>query len=620
MTIKRVLWCCGLMATIAGGSRLVLHGGVLPGPISKLWSQAAAKPSHEPPARENSANELWSRAGWQTGVVYARALDYTASFGEISDKPAAEPSFAFRVRGRLTERVLGRDGENTRVELRLIDPRVDVTGLTPQTDAVAEFAAPIYVDYDAHGRALCLHVPAHIDVTVLGILREIVSAAQVSLPDARTSTWQAAESDADGEYTSDYRLAGGTRVLRSRSGYLRVAGPHGLSAADKNAPALTSYAAMITLDDEGRLRELEFLKKVNKVLFDQEHGVESTTAIRLQQGQRSRDASNLVPSLKDYLTKSIPLDPSDYGDAGDIDRDLVAGADLNELLRMLTDDPENLASVRTRLAALFRLDPSAIVRARARLTPENAAAVLAAFATAGTPEAQRALCSVLGDPRVGQVERGSAIDAVMTLTHPTPDTGRALAPLLKSNDPEIKGNASLALGIVAGHLGEESPAAAHALVEQLTQDYSTNRAPEDRVRVIGALGNTRSADSLPTLTQSMQSDDAGIRAASAAALRFVPGTAADGMLSNAISSDASSSVRGSALMAAGYRDYAPLAPALEGVAHGNDASLRGQLVSTLSNMAPHDAQAFELLDWIAQHDPDEKVRSRAQAALAHSPS
>jgi hypothetical protein len=36
-------------------------------------------------------------------------------------------------------------------------------------------------------------------------------------------------------------------------------------------------------------------------------------------------------------------------------------------------------------------------------------------------------------------------------------------------------------------------------------------------------------------------------------------------------------------------------------------------------MATHDNQSLQLLGWMAEHDPDAKVRAQAEGALQHLP-
>jgi len=334
-------------------------------------------------------------------------------------------------------------------------------------------------------------------------------------------------------------------------------------------------------------------------------------------------AGGATPSKDGLVATSLSPNERDYAEAAESgDRGLVAGATVDSLLKELDpakNDPAHTDQVKARLAALFRLDASAIATARARLNHANAQAILGALAATGSAEAQQALASVLTDPRCDVDERKAAVDAMLGLEHPTRQTGEALKESLASNDPELRNSASLMLGTVAGRLAADDPAAAHSLVQRLSQDYSGTNDPNEQLRVIGSLGNTRSADALPVITQSLGSQDPALRAGAAAALRLVPGTAADGLLANMITHESDPSVRSAALMAAGYRSYEPLAGALEAVAHGSDSNARNALVSTLSNMATHDNQPLQLLGWMAEHDPDANVRAQAQGALQHLP-
>ncbi|MBW8885464.1 MAG: HEAT repeat domain-containing protein [Planctomycetia bacterium] len=167
---------------------------------------------------------------------------------------------------------------------------------------------------------------------------------------------------------------------------------------------------------------------------------------------------------------------------------------------------------------------------------------------------------------------------------------------------------------------DADPSATVDIVQQMSRELKTADSVNERIRLIDSLGNTRSDATLPALSEALSSDNAEVRTAATAALRFVSDPAADRLLSTAITSDDSPDVRRSALIAAGYRAYEPLASALETVAKGDPSSaVRAQAVTTLQDMTQKDNQALPLLDWIAQNDKDPQVRARARRAVESPP-
>jgi HEAT repeat protein len=564
-----------------------------------------------------------SRSGWEPGVEYLSELDFRTSFGQTeNDDPNAQRRLEFHLSGRWRTRVSGPVGDAVRVQLELQGARLESAGGQIPEEVRSALAAPFFADYDGHGRAIRLHVRQGLDPTVLGVLRELVSATQFSTPEQPSRAWTAFETDIVGEYPVVYRAVGGGSFLRQKAKYSQVAGPHGLAAAKTGAPVITAYVAKLGVDDWGRVATLNVLSSVKKPVVANGLAFESRTEISVRKVSRARDTSGLPLSIDGLVATTLTPGEVDFRNAAnDSDRNLVNGADVRALLRDLTSatDDGARAAVQARLAALFRIDPAAAAQARAQMGPGNARVVIGALGEAGTPEAQKALASVLADPHADVDARKEAVDAVLGLEHPTRETGEALKGLLASDDPELKNNASLAYGAVAGRLAESEPDAAHSMVTRIADDYAKAGEPEERLRILGSLGNTRSSDALPVLSQSLSSSDPAVRAGAAAALRFVPDARADSLLVSSITKETDPAVRGAALMAAGYRSFEPLADALTGIAKGDDVGLRKQLVATLENMASRDGDSVGLLAWMAQNDPDSKVRAQAESALERVP-
>jgi HEAT repeat protein len=618
---------CLLLAAGASGAIMLGHRS-----LPKSW--VGAGPSLESSSRSPSAGEeptlpaappALSRAGWEPGVEYVYDIDYQTSFGQAEGEDGnAEHRIGFRLRGQWRTRVADSDANQAHVTVELASAKLETdTGANVPAEVNAALSSPFVVDYDAHGRALQLRVKPGLDATVVGVFRELVSATQLSASEAPAAHWTALETDMVGEYRAAYRAVSSDTFLREKQGYVRLSGRGGLTPADASAPAIKGYAARLRVDDWGRLATLMVTSDVVKPVVGGGLGFESKTTLALQLVSRSRNGGATPLPQNGLVATTLSPNERDYAEAAESgDRGLVAGASVDSLLKELDpakSDPAHTGQVKARLAALFRLDASAIATARARLNHSNAQAILGALAEVGSAEAQQALASVLTDPRCDTEERKTAVDAMLGLEHPTRQTGEALKESLASNDPELRNSASLMLGTVAGRLAADDPAAAHSLVQRLSQDYGATNDLNEQLRVVGSLGNTRSADALPVITQSLGSQDPALRAGAAAALRLVPGNAADSLLSNMITHESDPSVRSAALMAAGYRSYEPLAGALEAVAHGTDSNARNALVSTLSNMATHDNQSLQLLGWMAEHDPDAKVRAQAEGALQHLP-
>ncbi|HEX6277894.1 MAG TPA: HEAT repeat domain-containing protein [Polyangiaceae bacterium] len=561
----------------------------------------------------------FSRAGWEPGVGYSQSVDLRIGVGP-GDGDESASRLALRLRGKLETLVSEVRGSEVRVRFRLVEPKLDAGKHVIPADVTRAFAAPFFVDYDARGRALRLHATPGLDRTVSGILRELVASLQLSTPEPATRRWTAVETDTMGDYSASYQASGTARVLRQKTGYVRVAA-NADDEARRPRPEILAYAAEFQLDDWGRVKALKCTNRMKTTAGDLGIAFDSAAELTIETLSRSRDATGLPLSIAGLVAVPIASDGPVAQDSASMDRELVAGTDVNTLLRDLggaKDEGETASRVRHRLSVLFRLDKKTIPVALSKLDAANAAEILGGLGAAGTPEAEKALRDVLRDARKTPAERLAAVDGAFALEHPSPDTAAALEELTRSDDPELKQNASLALGVAAARLAEDDASAAEGVVSRLSSDYASAKSSDDRIRVVGALGNARSSDALPALTRAMASDDPAVRTAAAAALRFVPDSAADVLLAQAITSDPELSVRNAALMAAGYRAFDPLEQALRTAARDPEANLRGALVSTLTQMAAHDSQALVLLDWMATNDPSSEVRAKAQSALART--
>jgi HEAT repeat protein len=612
---------------ISTGSLLVT-GAVLSAvyfirPAGKLGGTASspatsARSEHAPAPRAPRAPRV--RLGWEPGVRYSQTIDLRVGLDMAEKAEEDSPAhFQLRLGGVLETWVSEARGSEVRVRLRIVEPTIEAGTHAVPPEVVRAFATPFFVDYDVRGRALRLHLTPGLDRTVQGILRELVATAQLSTPELAADRWTAVESDTMGDYKADYQALGSTRVLRHKSGYVRIGARH--DEGSQPRPQILAYAAEFELDDWGRAKALRCTSRMRTAAGDTGIVFDSRAELTLAMVSRSRDTGGLPLSAAELVVTPLVNDGQDAQDTASRDRQLVAGTNVKALLsdlRETKDDGQTASRVRHRLSLLFRFDEHTIASALAVLDDSNAATILGGLGAAGTPQAQKALRDVLRDARFSQVQREAAVDGTFALEQPSPETAAAIEALTRSSDPALKQSASLALGVATARMAEADPAAADGVVERVSREYSSATSSEDRIRLVGSLGNTRSGDALPALTNAMASDEPAVRTAAAAALRFVPDPAADVLLAKAMTSDPEPSVRSAALMAAGYRAYDPLAEAFQIVAKDSDPNLRGALVATLAQMATHDGQALLLLEWLAANDPSNEVRAKAQGELSRT--
>jgi HEAT repeat protein len=623
MKLRIWLWSSTLaLAAASGGiwlyashaSTPTVHAGTPP---------ARASANVNEPTLVGKASAI-SRAGWEAGVEYVHTLDYRMNFGSTDANAAASPALNFHLRSQWKTTVSEVRGSHVVVAIELANVTLEAPG---GASAVVErvkgaFTQPLFVEFDEHGRALHAYVTPGLEPIALGILRDVVTSLQFTTPQEPALRWRALEFDPAGEYSAEYLARSDGQFSRQKTGYARLAGAHGLSAAGSAPrPVIRSYRAEFALDDWGRVTRSTSAAEVATPLMGDAPEFLGTTRIELGFVSRVHRTGELPRRPGTLMERSLTLEPADFKLSGqNADRSTVGGSSFEQILSELDglkpDDYQAASGVQHRLGALFRLDPAAIPKALAALNPRNAQAILGALGDAATPEAQKALASVAADSRRSVGERQSAVDAMFSLDQPLPEARKALTTLLNDADPELKKNASYMLGIMSRRISESEPGEAKALVGRFTTDLASAPNSQERMRALGALGNSGSPDALQEISKSLTSNDPAVRGASASALRFVPGAEADALVAKTITSDPDAGVRRAALMAASYRAYEPIASALESAAKvERDPGVRVATVATLATLAKEDGQSLILLEWMAQHDADASVREQASKAV-----
>jgi hypothetical protein len=608
----------------------VLFGALSSGAVWLMRQHGAAPPS---PATATSSKSdgarsaSFSRAGWEVGTEYVHRLEYHVTLGQDAEQPQPGRGLDLTARGELRSRVYEASQERVKVRYELAaakleSPLANAEDSSGKQATERALAQPFGVEYDTRGRALQLFVQPGLDSIALGIVRELISTAQLSLPELRAARWSALENDAAGEYQADYTQQSSLAVQRQKLTYARIPGPDGLKRVAGGGPKIRSALAKFRLDDWGRAAELESHFEVTTPPALDGGGplFVANTDVRLRFVSRAKVGDTAPPDLAGLQATSLSPDARDFARAAsDSDRALVGDATPQQLLRELEklepDDNQAASSVQVRMSALVRQQPSAVAPLMSRLNAKNAPTVLGALGSAGTPEAQKALADVTRDEhREGSV-RQAAIDSMLTLEHPTNDVPEALRVAMASGDPALRNNSSLMLGVMSRRLAEEEPEKAAALNEKLATELAATSDTTEQLRLLGSLGNSGGTEGLSQIALALKSPDPAVRAQAASSLRFVEDPQADALLSEVMITDPTAIVRSAALGAAGFRNYEPLAAALERATKDPEQSLRLQLVTVLTGLAADSGDALVLLDRMAQTDPSKEVQDLAKRTL-----
>lgn len=242
---------------------------------------------------------------------------------------------------------------------------------------------------------------------------------------------------------------------------------------------------------------------------------------------RTRIEQAVVPALVD----PIEIDPTDEPDqraiALALDRQYAQDVTMDDLeIAMTTVDGGVLprAGEVSRAAALLRGWPERTAELQALAMGAGSHGRQLAFdllASAGTPEAQRAMCALLAEPVAASWrERALLVQRFAFVGAPTSETAEFL--LAQAAAAEHAGDETSLravlhpLGTVTGRL--EDPWLAERLHRVLV-DAAGDEDGKVRAAAISGLGNARRRDDLERLIAATRDDDAGVRVEAVAALR-----------------------------------------------------------------------------------------------------
>jgi HEAT repeat protein len=213
------------------------------------------------------------------------------------------------------------------------------------------------------------------------------------------------------------------------------------------------------------------------------------------------------------------------------------------------------------------------------------------------------------------------VPALATVEAPTAAAEQTLRDLARTGaDEQIRSTAQLGLGIVARSLMADEPARARRILQDTLQDLEAATTPEARRQLLLVLGNIGADDTLAVITRHLRDEAAPVRAAAAAALRWLESPAVEDLLVKALMTDADDAVRLEAAQALAFRPMtdallAAHRPALTGDA---SAAVRLALLRNVAQASRTSGAARALLAETAHSDPVAEVREEAERLLAES--
>ncbi|WP_426756104.1 HEAT repeat domain-containing protein [Myxococcus sp. Y35] len=519
--------------------------------------------------------------------------------------------------GLLELTYLGAEGEQHLFSGLVVPTRVDLEGgepAPPRDDVLralqAMFERPMYVAQESRGRVVAVHFDAAQDAMARRLVRRLLAATQFVAEDG--TRWSTEESDTRGDFESEYRAGGSANTyVKTKRRYLRASSPV--------LPRLQGHLAF-TLFTDGHVREAVGSDVVELGGADAKRPrVREETRVALINVGVDYQLSSLRPFQAARATLHPERLPASAAPRASHERESVRGETLKDLLRRMATR-KNRDAIHSRLAALFHQDAGEVNQAveliRRGATDEvRSEQVLEALASAGTPEAQRALTSVLEATQVRPKTRAHAARAVGEMERPTLLLADALSRALEEEpDAAVRDAAALSMGALSKALELSEPGRSKALLEELLRSCRSG-IPAPKV-CLSALARAGSPLGMAYVKSALLHPDATVRGAATDALRAIPGASADVLLDHVMLNDPSAQVRTLAVKAVAHRvATAHLEALAQALRTERSERVRIEVVRLLGALQEVEAPARALLHDVAQYDTSGNVRALASALL-----
>lgn len=561
----------------------------------------------------------------QPGDQSRWTLDFRARLEQ-----ASSPAIEVHMTGDWTETISAiRNGEyDAQLQLANVQFNGDAVSNAPASSVAklrARLCRPVWATYRNDGELLSMHFMRDESPTDRNLLQMIATELQIVRPAAAQTSWTTQERDGAGQYSALYHMEAPSRIVKRKLKYDQVDGVSGVPANSVHV-SIEHSEVTIQLAANGAAKAIDGNDRIAMNL--------SPTATEKLSAVTEFHASNLRSGRAPELIGSLERQQSNVAGSPIVTQRPEAGVVRAEaddrLLHGYTTEAvldagfaKNAgAAENDRLTALFRQRPEAAAAAAAMLTKNGPIrSVTNALGAAGSLSAVVALDGLAHNAALPGNLRVDALVAFVQMQHPTAEAMHVPSDLARDSESDIRSAARMIDGALA-HAGRaQHPAEADAIDAELIGLYRSAEQTQEKIEMLGALGNSAGPSVVPVLEDALRDSTASIRAAAARGLRLATGFQVDHVLGDTISSDRDAAVRADAIFATRFRH--PLSPPLvEALLHAasDDAAryVRSDAIAVLHQNSGASSQVAETLGRIAQLDADAGIRRQAREALGNS--
>ena len=525
----------------------------------------------------------------------------------------------------------------------------------PQFDQLANELSQAFGFATAGGKLSALELPPTWSSFATSIARTLAAGFQfVERPEQQTGpSWTAREVDATGSFDIEYTPGEGKTLATKKLRYASIAlGKISLTKFDATVtPQVLASTGSVTLGDSPagpQLRTIAYQEKLRAQLTPTSQ-VDSETQLRLDFARSETPATPLdwAASLAgarklapdEVVVTPTPSNKYDATRIGDYTvpkaiAELEAevrdphGNELIESVRGEPFEPEQLkerqnklqanARAFTALAALIRSDAKNVPPVVARIRAHSAArrALSDALSSAGTPEAQAALVTLLSDSKLELPAQRTAAFSLIRTEAATKASVTALESHVQASDP-LHTFALLGLGTISRRLREAGESArADAIVLGLVQDLAAATAVEDQMNVLRGIANSGASSAFDAVKPFLQAKEPRVETAAVDAIRLMIRPEIDAIIAAELEQP-NIAVQDTTLAAINVHEPSTvLADALGQAAKSTSRSgLRIKAIRIIGRWLPRRPELRPNLERIAQYDSADQIRAAAKQAL-----
>lgn len=469
------------------------------------------------------------------------------------------------------------------------------------------------------------------------IQRTVLGALQVS-DRVGEGDWSATEFDSSGQYQASWKQLGEGTFSRTKQKYIPIEVKTPGFPDQIIAPEVTRSLGKYTIKS-GRLASVNLEESValrlgaNKVHSDTELSLTQVSASSPE--ERPQKGPVEWQKLWNATKKHTPGQP--YGGTvprSVFDEQRVGQYTYESALQVLvleseqreksqaagaSKEPEDAESGHARafsaLAAILRTQPEARKKAAAQIPKGgHEAGILAnALASSGAAASQAELVLLLS---ADDASKHAAARSLVRVEEPTPETVAAVLGLC--GDTRYLKFCYYGAGTFTRRLREQGHTErADELVKFLVGGFKSKK-PDERMIILRGFANAGTPESVPLVAPLLLSEDQREREAATDALRLVPGTDVDTLLSERLSKDLSVNVRMSVVSAALVREQSPVLEhaIVQAALHDENSGVRKQAVRAMARWLRDAPELRAPLEKVASEDENQLVKTYAQAALS----